>query len=247
MKLGISALVHEIDRAIYICKINKRINHIEIGIDNLSECEKVIQYKDELEKNNITIGIHLPMELNTCENIEYIKYSWIAFIYEIHERLKELDVKYFNMHLGYVIKSRFDNNKKRYLDNSINFLKVINLENIDVFIENTYTNGGDICNIGTTSSEFEYILSNVDNIGFCFDTGHNLINTDRYMETLKNKVNLIHLNDNDGNKDLHIGIGKGILNLESIKELISINVKYLVLEIKYEDVDNSLQVLERFM
>ncbi|MCU9816636.1 hypothetical protein [Paraclostridium sp. AKS73] len=139
MKLGISALVNEIDSAIYICKTNKNINHIEIGIDNLIECKKVLLYKDEFKRNNISVGIHLPMELNTCENIEYIRNSWVNFIYEINLELKELDIKYFNMHLGYVINSRFKKNKKKYLDNSIKFLQSINLKNKHVFIENTYT------------------------------------------------------------------------------------------------------------
>lgn len=247
MKLGISALVHEIDRAICICKTNKNINHIEIGIDNLIECKKVLLYKDEFKRNNISIGIHLPMELNTCENVEYIRNSWVKFIYEMTSELKELDIKYFNMHLGYVIKSRFERNKQKYLDNSIKFLELINLENKHVFIENTYTNGGDICNIGTTVNEFEYILNNIDNIEFCYDTGHNLINGDCFVDILNSKIKLIHLSDNDGKKDLHVGIGKGILDLESLKSLMSMKIQYAVLEIKYEDIDESIKVLERFM
>lgn len=247
MKLGISALVHEIESAIYICKTNKQLNHIEIGIDNLYECEKILSYQNEFKENNISIGIHLPMELNSCENVEYIRNSWIDFICEINNKLSILDIKYFNMHLGYVIKSRFDRNKKKYLDNAINFLKLINLRKPYIFIENTYTNGGDICNIGTTVSEFEYIFNDIGNIGFCYDTGHDLLNPGNFINILKNKINLIHLSDNDGNKDLHIGIGKGVLNLDILKELTPINAEYIVLEIKYEDIDESIKVLERFM
>ncbi|WP_270670910.1 TIM barrel protein, partial [Paraclostridium bifermentans] len=146
-----------------------------------------------------------------------------------------------------VIKSRFERNKQKYLDNSIKFLQSINLENKHVFIENTYTNGGDICNIGTTVNEFEYILNNIANIEFCYDTGHNLINEDCFVDILNSKINLIHLSDNDGKKDLHVGIGKGILDLESLKNLMSMKIQYAVLEIKYEDIDESIKVLERFM
>lgn len=247
MKLGIPALVHEIESAIYICEKFKQINHIEIGIDNLCECEKILNYKNELKENDISIGIHLPMELNTCENVEYIRSSWIKFISEINNNLNELDIKYFNMHLGYVVKSRFDKDKIKYLNNSINFLQLTNVGKSHIFIENTYTHGGDICNIGTRVSEFEYIFKYIDNIGFCYDTGHDLINPDNFIDILKDKVNLIHLSDNDGNKDLHIGIGKGILNLGSLKNLMSMNIQYAVLEIKYEDIDESIKVLERFM
>ncbi|WP_250673648.1 TIM barrel protein [Paraclostridium ghonii] len=247
MKLGIPALVHEIESAIYICKTFKQINHIEIGIDNLYECEQILNYKNEFKENDISVGIHLPMELNTCENVEYVRSSWIKFIYEINNKLNVLDIKYFNMHLGYVIKPRYDKDKIKYLNNSINFLQSINVGKSNIFIENTYTHGGDISNIGTTASEFEYIFKYIDNIGFCYDTGHDLINKDNFIDILKDKVNLIHLSDNDGNKDLHIGIGKGILNLGSLKNLMSMNIQYAVLEIKYEDIDESIKVLERFM
>ena len=116
MRFGISALVHEINKAIEICKINDFINHIEIGIDNLYECKAVLNYIEEFKSNDISIGIHLPMELNTCENIEYIRNSWVKYIEEVKEKLNPLDIKYFNIHLGYVIKTRFDKNKNKYLD-----------------------------------------------------------------------------------------------------------------------------------
>ncbi|WGX76021.1 hypothetical protein QJS64_00630 [Paraclostridium bifermentans] len=58
---------------------------------------------------------------------------------------------------------------------------------------------------------------------------------------------MIHLSDNDGKEDLHVGIGKGILDLESLKNLMSMKIQYAVFEIKYEDIDESIKVLERFM
>ena len=42
-------------------------------------------------------------------------------------------------------------------------------------------------------------------------------------QKLKDKLNLIHLSDNDGIKDLHIGLGKGKLSIDSIKDLIKLN------------------------
>lgn len=75
MKVGISALLFNMEEAIEICKSEKSIKHIEIGIDNLEECEKLLRYKKDFEELNLSIGIHLPMELNTCENIIYIRNS----------------------------------------------------------------------------------------------------------------------------------------------------------------------------
>ncbi len=248
MRFGISALVHEINKAIEICKINDFINHIEIGIDNLYECKAVLNYIEEFKSNDISIGIHLPMELNTCENIEYIRNSWVKYIGEVKEKLNPLDIKYFNIHLGYVIKTRFDKNKNKYLDNTVDFIEKINVSS-KVFIENTYTKGGDICNIGTTVDEFEYIFNNITrkNTDFCYDTGHNLINNDKYIYNLREKINLVHLSDNNGINDSHDSIGTGKLDLEEVRELINLKPEFIVLEVRHENINESIKIVERFI
>lgn len=248
MRFGISALVHEINKAIEICKINDFINHIEVGIDNLYECRAVLNYIEEFKSNDISIGIHLPMELNTCENIEYIRNSWVKYIEEVKEKLNPLDIKYFNIHLGYVIKTRFDKNKNKYLDNTVDFIEKINISS-KVFIENTYTKGGDICNIGTTVDEFEYIFNNITrkNTGFCYDTGHNLINSDKYIYKLREKINLVHLSDNNGIVDSHDGIGTGKLDLEEVRDLINLEPEFIVLEVRHENINESIKIVERFI
>ncbi|CEQ19170.1 sugar phosphate isomerase/epimerase family protein [Paraclostridium sordellii] len=248
MRFGISALVHEINKAIEICKINDFINHIEIGIDNLYECKAVLNYIEEFKSNDISIGIHLPMELNTCENIEYIRNSWVKYIEEVKEKLNPLDIKYFNIHLGYVIKTRFDKNKNKYLDNTVDFIEKVNVSS-KVFIENTYTKGGDICNIGTTVDEFEYIFNNITrkNTEFCYDTGHNLINSDKYIYNLREKINLVHLSDNNGINDSHDSIGAGKLDLEEVRELINLKPEFIVLEVRHENINESIKIVERFI
>ncbi|CEQ13556.1 sugar isomerase / endonuclease [[Clostridium] sordellii] len=248
MRFGISALVHEINNAIEICKINDFINHIEIGIDNLYECKAVLNYIEEFKSNDISIGIHLPMELNACENIEYIRNSWVKYIEEVKEKLNPLDIKYFNIHLGYVIKTRFDKNKNKYLDNTVDFIEKVNVSS-KVFIENTYTKGGDICNIGTTVDEFEYIFNNITrkNTEFCYDTGHNLINSDKYINNLREKINLVHLSDNNGINDSHDSIGTGKLDLEEVRELINLKPEFIVLEVRHENINESIKIVERFI
>ena len=36
------------------------------------------------------------MELNSCENIKYIRNSWVDFINKMEYELKDLNIKYFN-------------------------------------------------------------------------------------------------------------------------------------------------------
>lgn len=250
MDIGISALPFQLDDAIDICKTYNNINHIEIGIDNLEDCKIVKSYLEDIKKLNLSIGIHLPMELNTCENINYISNSWVIFIEKINNELSEFNVKYYNMHLGYAITSRYLNKKQNYLDNSVKFLnKLANKLNCSITIENTYSNGGDISNIGTSVDEFEYIFNNVnkDNIKFCYDSGHNLINKSNYLNNLNSMIEVVHLSDNDGKKDIHIGLGKGKLDLNEVINIINLKVKTVVLEINYLEIKNSLDILENLL
>lgn len=243
MRLGIGALLFNLDEALEICTKIKKINHIEIGIDNLYECKKLYKYKDKLEELGLSIGIHLPMELNSCENIEYVRDAWLKFIYSISIELKDFNIKYFNMHLGYVMTNRLNQNRIKYLENSIVFLdKLKTYNNTMISIENTYSNCGDYSNVGNTSKDFEYIFSKVKNdIKFCYDTGHDLINKSNYTETLKENIKIIHLSDNDGINDKHIGIGMGKLSDSKVKEVLSLNPEYLVLEIRYKYIEETLK------
>ena len=250
MKIGISSLLFNLEEAIEICKKEKIINHIEVGIDNIEECNILLKYKEIFKQLNISLSIHLPMELNTCESVIYIKNSWIDFINKIYKELKPLDIKYFNMHLGYAITSRYLNKKQNYLDNSVKSLnKLANKLNCSITIENTYSNGGDISNIGTSVDEFEYIFNNVnkDNIKFCYDSGHNLINKSNYLNNLNSMIEVVHLSDNDGKKDIHIGLGKGKLDLNEVINIINLKVKTVVLEINYLEIKNSLDILENLL
>ena len=245
MNLGISSLLYNLNDALDICSIFKEINHIEIGIDNLYECKELNKYKSRIDEMGITIGIHLPMELNTCEKVEYIRNSWVEFICKIDNDLRDFDIKYYNMHLGYAITNRLNKDKIKYLDNSINFLDNISMSiSKKISIENVYTKHGDYSNIGNQVEDFEYIFSKVkDNISFCYDTGHNLINNSNYIKTLKEKISIIHLSDNNGIEDMHIGIGRGILSKDNIIEVLNLKSDYIVLEIDYMYIEETIDKL----
>lgn len=245
MRLGISTLIHNLEDALSICNKVKEINHIEIGIDNILQCRDLYLSKKRIEDMNLSIGIHLPMELNTCENIEFIRQKWVEFMTIINNELSEFNIKYFNLHLGYVITSRLENNRNKYLDNSIKFLREASLyieQNISV--ENVYTKYGDYSNVGNLANDFEYIFSKLENnISFCYDTGHDLINKSNYLEKLANKISVIHLSDNNGTEDTHIGIGRGVLSKETIRKVLSLNAEYLVLEVEHEHVEDTIKII----
>lgn len=188
------------------------------------------------------------MELNICENIEYIWDLWINFIEKIEFELKGFDLRYFNFYLGYVMINRVRKNRDKYLGNSVDFLDKLNI-NLYVCIENIYLKGGDFLNIGNIFYDFEYIFKRIKNfkICFCYDIGYCLIDEDVYVKNLKDKIRLIYLSDNDGINDIYVGIGRGILFEEGIKEVLILDVEYLVLEINYEDIEDIISKLNNIV
>lgn len=247
MKIGISALKFNLKQALDICAKNQKITHIEMGIDNLEDIQTLKEYKDEIEKLNLSISIHLPMELNTCEDIEYIRNSWIDFICEMDDILScDFDIKYYNAHLGYIMSSRLDKNRQKYLNNTVKFLNNKKLKQKlnkrIISIENTYSKRGDFSNVGNNIDDFNYIFNNIENnnVYFCYDTGHDLINPSNYNE-LSYKTKIIHFSDNNGLEDLHLGYTKGILDEQIFKKIEKINPEYLILEIDFDDIENTLK------
>ncbi|SHJ90788.1 sugar phosphate isomerase/epimerase family protein [Tepidibacter formicigenes] len=248
MKLGISAMAYDIKEKIDICK-ELGFNHIEVGIDNLEDWDFLYEEKEELKKNDISIGVHMPMELNTCESIKYIRKCWIDFFIENYKKGKILDVKYYNLHLGYGLKNRVKNYREKYLNNTLCFFQKVleNITNAEIYIENTYVSEGHLVNLGDNVNDFEYIFKNVkkDNFGFCYDSGHNLINSDDYVNKLSSYIKLIHLSNNDGKSDLHLGLSEiGLLSEEDIKYLLNLkSVKYIVLEMNEKFFQSSKNII----
>lgn len=246
MRIGISSLIFNINEALEICYKNKEINHIEIGIDNLSDCKELKRYEKDIKRLNISVGIHLPMELNPCEDIMFIKEKWIDYISILSEELNFLNISYFNMHLGYVITNRFIKNKKKYLNNIVDFFSKLSLENkhLLITIENTYTKGGDFSNVGSSVEDFQYIFNHNEKLSFCFDSGHNLICRSNY-KLLENKTKVIHISDNGGIEDEHLGLLKGKLTIEDLKSILSLEPEFIVLEMGLNYVEESLNILEK--
>lgn len=245
-RIGISALIFNLNEALKICEKNNEINHIEIGIDNISDCETLKKYKKQIENLNLSVGIHLPMELNPCEDIEFIKEKWIEYILILNEKLNFLEISYYNMHLGYVITNRFKKNKEKYLNNIIDFFKKLLFKEVDlpITIENTYSKGGDISNVGIDVEDFNYIFNHNKNIRFCYDSGHDLICNNNYF-LLKDEIKVVHLSDNNGVEDEHLGIFNGKLKESQLKKILSLNPQFIVLEMKFDYIESSLHILKK--
>lgn len=250
MKMGVSLLLFNLKEGLKLCSDNKLIEHIEIGVDNISDCDEIAKYKDKIKELNLSVGIHLPMELNTCEEVDYIRDRWVDFINIVHEKLGDLNVQYYNMHLGYVRSGKLNRRNKKYLHNSIDFFDKLslneNLKDTYITMENTYSDGGDLCWVGNNMEDFFYIFSNTKNknLYFCYDSGHDLINRSNYF-SLKDKFKVLHLSDNDGYMDQHLGLNNGILSEFMVRQMMSSKAEYLVLEMDLKYIKSSIPAFQK--
>ncbi|MBK6765788.1 MAG: sugar phosphate isomerase/epimerase [bacterium] len=80
-------------------------------------------------------------------------------------------------------------------------------------MENTYE---------TDTTLFEDIFGRVQNpfLGMCLDTGHaacfSRVPPAQWLEQFSEQIVHLHLSDNDGQADLHWGLGKGVVNLSTL-------------------------------
>jgi len=95
--------------------------------------------------------------------------------------------------------------------------------------------------------EFSHFYSQLEeDIGLVLDIGHANLNrqTQEFITQFSDKIVHMHASDNDGIKDIHLGIGDGTVNWESVAKAIK-RMRYngvIMLE-SIEHVEESLQIL----
>lgn len=87
-----------------------------------------------------------------------------------------------------------------------------------------------------------------DDIGLVFDVGHANLNgqIERFLTVFKDKIVHVHLHDNDGKEDQHLGIGYGTVNWENVAKLLKKAAynKALIVE-SVEHVKESMEKLRK--
>jgi sugar phosphate isomerase/epimerase len=89
-----------------------------------------------------------------------------------------------------------------------------------------------------------------EEIGVAFDVGHSNINGDthEFLSILGRKVVHVHAHDNDGEHDLHLGVGRGTVNWTAFAtDLKKTGFTGTVMVESYSDVNESVAVLERLL
>jgi len=87
-------------------------------------------------------------------------------------------------------------------------------------------------------------------VGVCFDPGHANIFSDlspvEWLDALKPHLVEIHLHDNNGDRDAHMGMGNGNIDFEGILKWLSKNSVYPVCVLEIRNVKEAIMSLNKF-
>tara|TARA_B100000029_G_scaffold230656_1_gene228126 strand:- start:48519 stop:49406 length:888 start_codon:yes stop_codon:yes gene_type:complete len=223
--------------------------YIQIGAgkNNIEYNELVNILNDYRDKNEVIYTIHqsiwLPSDdfyINIASSDEQIREKSINCIEKNIEFARDIGVKNISFHGGYATNTLSQKQEFAPLDSqdSISYEEAYNnsIDSLNRLIE--IANGDVKLSIENFNfrPERRYLFSRVedfdripDKIGVIMNIGHlyytkmRLKQEDyitKMIDALTDKVNEIHINDNDGSEDLHKLVGKGDIPIREILKLI---------------------------
>ncbi len=233
MRLGLSTLfcLNESFRVAMkrISRIN--IEHLEIMDEgaHMLNSRRVDMLKRIIKREGIHVSVHAPFaDINIASTSPSIRHAVMKRLKKSIKFSAQLNSEYWVFHPG--IQSAIGDAYPG-MDWEINLKSVrellheANKYNLKITIENV-------------PDPFPFLLKRIDeferfykdlgeeglNLGLTFDVGHANINGQLFdfLEKFRNKIVHVHLHDNDGHSDLHLGIGFGNINwpkfIESLRK-----------------------------
>ncbi len=134
----------------------------------------------------------------------------------------------------------------------------LNIESIGTLLKTARKHGVDIA-IENLPEPFPFLMKSVedfsrfydefdDELGIVLDVGHAHINQQvrNFINRFPQKIVHVHVSDNDGTSDAHLGIGCGTINWEDVAEAFKkVNYGEVIMLESVEHVEKSLQKLRR--
>jgi sugar phosphate isomerase/epimerase len=226
------------------------VNHIEIddeGLHTLNQ-RRVKKLKEVAEANNLDFVVHAPWAgINIAVLSPVLRRAILKRLEKSIVYAGQLGCRLWLFHPGSKTALSHIYPGKDWQQNldSVRFLlRVARREGVEVAIENV-------------PEPFPFLLKDVgdfhrfyeelnDDIGIVLDVAHAHLNSQiqDFMMQFPEKIVHMHVSDNDGVSDLHLGIGYGCIDWESVAEIVK-GAKYsnlIVLE-STDHVSESLQAL----
>ncbi len=178
-------------------------------------------HKEAAENNGIRVHqMHMPYPLfvpeTKPEHKDVNRYLWDVVAPKSLKVCAFFDCKYIVVH-GFKLKKYYGSEAAEWAETErfFEYLAPMAKEmGITMCMENIYNNlGGHIvegpgCDAAKATERIDRINDKygAEVLGFCFDTGHaNIAGLDleRFVKTLGSRLKVLHIHDNDGERDLH--------------------------------------------
>lgn len=207
--------------------------------------EFIENYKNELGDlyGQIDISLHGPyVELSPGTRDELIAKVSKYRMQQVYDVAKKMNAKYIVYHNGYYPNTysyiEWMQNAPDYWNE---FLQDKKKDNIKIHIENVFEEDYFIIN------ELMEEISD-EKTSVCLDVGHvnvySKVEVKEWMRILKKYIKHMHIHNNKGDKDSHLGINKGSLNLLKILDSIKNEDISISLEISdLKQLEESLEIL----
>lgn len=211
-------------------------------VEIYAECHDILDcdYYDILNSFNFEYTIHSPTnDINISSNIEKIRTACLDVIEEYMAKASEINAKRVVVHPGYYI-SPFKERSIELHRRSLSYIANLSEEyGVDIGIENMFWPFSFV----KTAEEYKEI-NDLYGIPLVLDVGHAFLSGE-----LKNFLSChpieLHIHDNNGRDDEHLGIGLKSIDFTPVIPLL--RDKDAIIEVKNrEDVDISIQTLLKF-
>lgn len=220
--------------------LSKEKDYVEIVSEGYHDIKK---YGDVLDSFSLRYSIHSPFIGLDIANIrDEIRNTSLNIIRDTIDASIKYNPLILIVHPGMIVAKHLKKDNIKAFKKSILYLSELSLEySIDIALENM-------------PLKFLFLtqpdeLGLIDELKFCLDIGHANI-TKNIDEFLYTDIDHVHIHDNDGISDDHLGLGYGNIDIRSVLEKLKNKRKIpnLVVELnRREDIEPSIKLLNGFI
>ena len=227
------------------------VQHVELADEGLQSLNKrrIKPLKEIAESHNLDFVVHAPWAgINIATPDQTVRHAVMKRLKNSIVLSGQLGCRLWLFHPGsFAGLEHFYPGKawKQNLESVRSLLQVARQEGVNISIENT-------------PEPFPFLMKNAgdfhrfyedfdDDIGMVLDVAHANINNQiqAFLEQFSKKIVHMHVSDNNGDSDMHLGIGHGNINWKNIAKAIKVaDYGNLIMIESIEHVQESIKFLQ---
>jgi len=229
------------------------VNHIELADEGLHTLNKrrIKKLKEAAKANNLDFVVHAPWAgTNIATPSPDLRRAVLKRLTKSIVYAEQLDCRLWLFHpgsrtgLSHIYPGK---DWQQNLESVRTLLRVARREGVEIAIENTPE---PFPSLMKSVEDFHRFYEDLgDDIDMVLDVAHANLNNQiqDFFTQFSKKIVHIHVSDNDGANDLHLGIGYGSIDWENVAKLVK-EAEYsnLIIIESTEHVKESVQFLRRF-